>query len=358
MKLHIVYDIAQQSTKDVAAGLVAGLRSLGHDCSFSPVHQYAALFMAPFEGMRPQDISAVERGLIYGAINKIIIGDLALYYPEAVVVVSGHIMAQEALQVVRDRFPGMARVLYLTESPYMDDQQRDMVAGYDLVLCNDIGSVVPLQGFTAGRVIYLPHSFDPEIHKPTPWDRAPKPPDVFFCGTGFAERLSVLSAVDWTGINLEVVGFWPGAEKTALAAHLSHSVVPNKDLPMYYTNAPINLNIHRTTKTWHENAGDEEHDTSGLSVGPRVFEVLACGGFLLTDWRAELTNLGLRDGEHLAVFDTPAELGKKVRHYLSRPEERKRIAANGAEAVRDCSFSSRLQQIIVPGIQTTLKGGE
>lgn len=67
-------------------------------------------------------------------------------------------------------------------------------------------------------------------------------------------------------------------------------------------------------------------------LGPRVLEVLACGGFLLSNRNPLLASL-FRDGHDLVFYDDLDDLERKARHYLARPEEARRIGAQGRQAV-------------------------
>jgi spore maturation protein CgeB len=62
------------------------------------------------------------------------------------------------------------------------------------------------------------------------------------------------------------------------------------------------------------------------AVNQRVFDVPACGAFLLTDRRAQMERL-FTPGREVAVYADPAEIPDMTRHYLTHPEERARIAA-------------------------------
>jgi spore maturation protein CgeB len=64
----------------------------------------------------------------------------------------------------------------------------------------------------------------------------------------------------------------------------------------------------------------------------RVFDVLACGGFLLTERSPELTEL-FEPGHDLDVFTGADELIDKARYYLAHPELAARIAAQGRATV-------------------------
>ena len=67
----------------------------------------------------------------------------------------------------------------------------------------------------------------------------------------------------------------------------------------------------------------------------RYFEVLACGGFLLTDKPTGYDCVGLVPGEHFAVYETLDDLEKKIYYYLNHPEERDAIASAGMKFVRE-----------------------
>ncbi|HPA47080.1 MAG TPA: glycosyltransferase [bacterium] len=91
-----------------------------------------------------------------------------------------------------------------------------------------------------------------------------------------------------------------------------------EELSPVYSGSRMNINIF--------------HPQCKSAPNPRVYDVLACGGFLLTT-----DNPGLRDeftdGEHLVTFRTTEELRDLIRHYRDRPEERRRIAESGRERI-------------------------
>ncbi len=62
----------------------------------------------------------------------------------------------------------------------------------------------------------------------------------------------------------------------------------------------------------------------------RIFEVLGCGGFLLTGRAADLDRY-YKLGTELVVFTSADDLVEKVKYYLSHPHERKSIALAGYE---------------------------
>lgn len=83
---------------------------------------------------------------------------------------------------------------------------------------------------------------------------------------------------------------------------------------------------------------------SGIPL--RIWDVLGCGGFLLTNYQAEIPYY-FKEGEDLVCFDGLEELCEKVGYYLEHEEERKRIAWNGYHKVREKhSYIERIHTIL------------
>jgi len=78
----------------------------------------------------------------------------------------------------------------------------------------------------------------------------------------------------------------------------------------------------------------------------RCFDILASGGFLLTDYREELCRQ-FENGKDLVVFDSITDLIYKTDYYLSHPEERIQIARNGQKKVQQLhQYNTRLEKIL------------
>lgn len=104
-----------------------------------------------------------------------------------------------------------------------------------------------------------------------------------------------------------------------------------REAPWIYRDAAININIFNVQCV----------DSPIL----RLFDILACGGFLLTEYRPFLESL-FCIGEELDVFRTPAELRDKIGFYLARPECRHKIAHAGQERImREHRYRNRFPLI-------------
>jgi tetratricopeptide (TPR) repeat protein len=83
---------------------------------------------------------------------------------------------------------------------------------------------------------------------------------------------------------------------------------------------------------------------SGVTTRP--LEVMASGGFLLTEAAPGSMDVFFKDGEHLAYF-RPDNFQEQVRRYLPDRELRKNIAARGRELVLDChTLTNRASEIL------------
>ncbi len=104
------------------------------------------------------------------------------------------------------------------------------------------------------------------------------------------------------------------------------------EMPKIFHASKINLNITmRPIET-------------GLSL--RVWDVLGCGGFLLTNYQPEIPAY-FEIGKDLETYESMEELEQKVQYYLTHEEERIEIAINGYEkAARHHTYGQRLAEMI------------
>lgn len=112
---------------------------------------------------------------------------------------------------------------------------------------------------------------------------------------------------------------YTGSDTTGLPVHNKGRVKTHTEMPLIFHNSKINLNI--TSKSIRE----------GLPL--RIFDILGCGGFLITNYQPELDSL-FTAGEDLELYTCDEELMDKISYYLSHPQKRMEIAQNGYEKVK------------------------
>lgn len=83
---------------------------------------------------------------------------------------------------------------------------------------------------------------------------------------------------------------------------------------------------------------------SGLPL--RIWDVLGAGGFLMTNYQAEIP-IYFEEGKDLICFEDERELVQKATYYLEHNEERQAIAKSGYQKVKQShSYLVRLKQMM------------
>ena len=114
--------------------------------------------------------------------------------------------------------------------------------------------------------------------------------------------------------------------------HFRGSVDYKSQMPLVFAASKINLNMTiRNIRT-------------GLPL--RVWDVLAAGGFLLTNFQAELPAY-FENGKELAYYSSQDELEELATYYLTHDSQREAIARAGQLKVRKYhSYDARIEQIL------------
>jgi hypothetical protein len=120
------------------------------------------------------------------------------------------------------------------------------------------------------------------------------------------EKLRVFGSTEWTRA---------GALADCYAGRTVHY---GADLASLYFHSKINLNV------FHEQCTD--------STNSRVYDVLAAGGFLLSEASPSLER-EFKVGQHLQTFSSPDEAREKVAYFLEHHDEREAIAREGQRHV-------------------------
>ena len=99
----------------------------------------------------------------------------------------------------------------------------------------------------------------------------------------------------------------------------------HQQMPLVFAGSKINLNM--SLCSIH----------SGIPL--RVLDIMACGGFVLTNFQTEIAEY-FREGEEIATFRSLEECIEKIQYYLQNEAEREAIAEAGKRKVRE-TFSYR-----------------
>lgn len=113
---------------------------------------------------------------------------------------------------------------------------------------------------------------------------------------------------------------------------LNHGTVDyHTQMPLVFAGSRINLNI--SLRSIH----------SGIPL--RVLDIMACGGFVLSNWQPEIAE-SFVDGVEIATFDSLGDCLDKIAYYLIHEDERNQVAAAGQRKVQELfSYQSGLEKL-------------
>lgn len=105
-----------------------------------------------------------------------------------------------------------------------------------------------------------------------------------------------------------------------------------KEMPLVFKNSKINFNSTlRSIK-------------SGIPL--RVLDIMGAGGFLLTNFQADMLDYFEID-EDFVIFEDMNDLSAKAKYYLEHDEERIKIAENGYRKIKEYfGYRERIEEII------------
>lgn len=112
----------------------------------------------------------------------------------------------------------------------------------------------------------------------------------------------------------------------------NHGIVDyHTQMPLVFAGSKINLNI--SLRSIH----------SGIPL--RVLDIMACGGFVLSNWQPEIAAY-FEEGAEIVTFNSLEDCLEKIRYYLSHEDERWQIAEAGRRKVQEIfSYKSGLEKV-------------
>lgn len=128
------------------------------------------------------------------------------------------------------------------------------------------------------------------------------------------------------------VDLYTGSNTENIPVHNRGLAKTLTEMPLIFHYSKINLNM--TSKAIRE----------GLPL--RIFDILGCGGFLLTNYQTELTEY-FTPGADFDFYGSEEELLQKTEFYLTHEKDRAEIAHNGYETVKKYhNYPKRLLEML------------
>jgi spore maturation protein CgeB len=255
--------------------------------------------------------------------------------PDLCLVAGGNRILPETIQKIKSQ--GIITVLWTIDAPRHFQPILNSAPDYDFIFCGGTEAQELLARARIKNTYWVPFACDPDIHQPTdvnPEEKKKWGSDVSFIGSYYPNRAQALEKL--TDFDLKVWG--PGWKKLAKGSPLKRLTrdvrLKPKEWIKIISSSPINIVIHF-----------QDGETLSYQAAPRVYEALACRGFLLVDDQKDVQSL-FQDGKHLVIFKNTADLRKKINYYLNQPAERNEIASQGyEETVNKHNYLHRMKEM-------------
>lgn len=186
-------------------------------------------------------------------------------------------------------------------------------------------------------------------------------PEISFVGQNYGERSGYVDALNRAG--LPVYAFGGGWDSGRLEFEKMLEVFSQSRINLNFSGTYFSgfksfiklsakffvrkeaghykFSLHHLRDNWLSAKGTQRRPLKG-----RVFEVPACGGFLMTQACDENINEYYKPGEELIVFNNAADLIEKCRYYLTHDTERQKIARAGFEkTIKYHTYQQRFLEI-------------
>jgi glycosyltransferase involved in cell wall biosynthesis len=199
--------------------------------------------------------------------------------------------------------------------------------------------------FSVKNCSYLPHGYDPDIHKPRSPDSAEEESqyacDLSFIGGWSADKEAVLTAIATAlpDLSIKIWGSrWQNVTRDSiLAPFIQHRDIYGPAYALGVGGSKINLALV------HERVAGA---SSGDLITSRTFHIPACGGFMLHRRTPDLKELFEEDVD-CAAFDDASEAVEQIKRYLGEERARSAIAENGRRRVESAhSWDHRVKTVL------------
>ncbi|TVM02870.1 MAG: hypothetical protein CV087_08170 [Candidatus Brocadia sp. WS118] len=253
------------------------------------------------------------------------------FHPDLLFVVHG----RKFVKKWNGQFQQYHRSVWLLDEPYEVDDTAKFSRQFDTVFVNDPNTIHRHQ-----NAHYLPVGFDPHVYFETEDERVY---DVGFIGGYNSVREKLLTGLLKKKLLSYIVG-GPWRNEALRSICLSPNI-PASETAALYQKTKIVINIFRERHHFNR------QNISAYSLNPRIYEALACGSLVVSEYRPEIKELF----PELPVFGEEDELLKIVDDLLRHPdkfEETRQACQKHLSAQR---YQDRLKRVVEICLNTQLE---
>jgi len=285
----------------------------------------------------PYDVSIIK-SLTEQKINRMLFDCVYKFRPDILLVLLGeNILPQTITKVSQDL--GAITLNWFHDSLLLSYRRSflENISGfYDYIFIVDSLEVLRNRDIQAKRIETLALGCDPEVHRRTalsPEEIKKYGSDVAFVGTVTPEREKILEAL--ADFNLKIWGRWP-TESLRLKGCYQKQDIYKEEAVKVYNASKVIIDIH----------GLYGIEKEIFNVTPRVFEVPASGGFLLTNHIPQVCEF-YKVKEEIITYKDINELKYLISYYLEHPQERQAISERAYQrAHREHTYLERLRMLL------------
>lgn len=225
---------------------------------------------------------------------------------------------------IRIDFPNLKIVYYSEDDIYIRNNRSSYLKNalrlFDVVFTTKPRNLSELPKWGIKKTCLVYQAYDRDFHRPISVSEKEKECwgfDVSFIGTFEGDRAEKMLFLAQQGIKVRVWGSnWQSWQNKHPNLLVEATAVYNEDFIKVINSTRINLNFLRKL--------NRDRHTS------RSLEIPACQGFMLAERTDEHLQL-FEEGKESEFFESPDELLKKIKYYLTHEDERQHIAKSGRE---------------------------
>jgi len=324
-----------------ATALARGFRALGNAVEVVSANRYFP------ELARQEVVSRLLRRMFIPFFmrhfNLAVIQAAKRCKPHLVVIYKGTFVSRETLVKLKEMGFWIAN-FFPDVSPFAHrDLDPGTFAYYDHIFTTKSFGVKDFKRlFNLDNVSFIPHGFDPLVHRKFPSSHLYKylECDASFIGGYSPHKEEYLAYLKdrLPHVKLRIFGGgWDRAKKGTLRRNIAGYPIYGDYYALAIQASKINIGLllERIPPA-----------SSGDLITSRTFHIPAAGGFLLHERTKELLQYFV-EGKEVACFDSKDELIEKVEYYLKHENERLTIALKGHEkCIKNYSYTERARIVI------------
>jgi spore maturation protein CgeB len=324
----------------IAGYCVSALKKLGHKVDFMDCSVYKDAYFSVNKITSDKSHQTQLREMLVSFISEAVIARCAEFMPDLVFALAQAPLGSNSLAKLRQS--KIPTAFWFVEDFRLMDYWQGIAPLYDyffVIQRGEFFDALKKSGITNFK--YLPMAAFGGEHKKlnlTEEELKIYGSDVSFVGAGYYNRRKF-----FTGLIDFDFKIW-GSEWDVGYPLLKHiqrrgERIETDDIAKIFNASKININLHSSTH--HEGINPD-----GDFVNPRTFEIAACEGFQLVDYRSELPEL-FSIGKEIVCFEGISDLRDKINYYLNNPDRRQEIALRGRERVeKEHTYELRMEEML------------